>query len=397
VSENRVCAAIVGHSMFGVIAAVIHSIQPDVVGHKDACYEGNMTTTISFNNLSDRELLVEVSRLAAKEREATVRLVASLAEVDARRLYLGEGCSSLFTFCTQVLHLSEHAAYNRIEAARAARRFPQILDRLADRSIHLTAVRVLAPTLTPENHQRLLDAARHKSKRDIEHLLAKLNPEPDVAPSIRKLPALAASPLVTEMLPVIERPKDGESAPSPPEFDSLSAVRPSIVRPLSPERYKIQCIVSKETHDKLRRVQDLMRHTILNGDLSAIFDRALSLLLSELERRKLAAAKRPRTTATVSTVSRHIPAAVKRDVWTRDGGRCAFVGDNGRCTETGFLEFHHILPYAEGGETSVENLELRCRPHNAYEAEKHFGAEWPLFVRERTSRVEEEQARSGTS
>jgi 5-methylcytosine-specific restriction endonuclease McrA len=130
-------------------------------------------------------------------------------------------------------------------------------------------------------------------------------------------------------------------------------------------------------------VQDLMRHSIPNGDLAAIFDRALTVLLSELERTKLAAAKRPRTTAAASTMSRHIPATVKRTVWARDDGRCAFVGTTGRCTETGFLEFHHVVPFADGGETSVEKLELRCRPHNRYEAERHFAAAGPLFVRER--------------
>ena len=135
----------------------------------------------------------------------------------------------------------------------------------------------------------------------------------------------------------------------------------------------------------LLRVRDLMRHSIPNGDPSAIFDRALTLLLSELERTKLAAANRPRATIAASTVSRHIPAAVKGAVWSRDAGRCAFIGNNGRCTETGCLEFHHIMPYADGGETSVENLELRCRSHNAYEAEKYFGAEAPLFARERSS------------
>src|SRR5262245_40476433 len=65
--------------------------------------------------LSDAELIEQVKRLAANERQATVQLVAHLAEMDARRLYLGEGCSSLFTYCTQVLHLSDHAAYGRIE------------------------------------------------------------------------------------------------------------------------------------------------------------------------------------------------------------------------------------------------------------------------------------------
>lgn len=349
----------VARCTFGGIPTVILSIQPDVVGQKVACYEGNMTPTFSFNDLSDRELLAEVNRLAASEREATARLVASLAEVDARRLYLSEGYSSLFIYCTQMMHLSEHAAYNRIEAAQAARRFPLILERLADASIHLTAIRLLAPKLTAENHRAMLDAARHKSKRDVEHLLAQMNPEPDVAPSVRKLPALPVRP--TEPPPVIDGPEESQPATSPREFAPPPPVRPPLVKPLSPERYKVQFTVSKETHDKLRRVQDLMRHTVPNGDPSVIFDRALTVLLSGLERTKLAAAKRPRTTAAASTVSRHIPAAVKGAVWSRDSGRCAFAGNNGRCIETGFLEFHHVVPYADGGETSVENVELRCR------------------------------------
>src|SRR5690554_4855471 len=90
--------------------------------------------------LSDTELLAAVAQLAARERDATVALVAHLAELDARRLYLAEGYPSLFAYCTQALHLSEHAAYGRIEAARAARRFPVLLEHLADGSITLTTV-----------------------------------------------------------------------------------------------------------------------------------------------------------------------------------------------------------------------------------------------------------------
>jgi hypothetical protein len=112
----------------------------------------------------------------------------------------------------------------------------------------------------------------------------------------------------------------------------------------------VQLTVSKEAYDKLRRVQDLMRHRIPNGDPAAIFDLALTALLSELERTKFAAAKRPRNAAATSSTSRHVPAALKRAVWTRDDGRCAFVGAQGRCSETGFLEFHHRVPYADGGE-----------------------------------------------
>ncbi len=102
--------------------------------------------------LSNTELLARVKRLAEHEREATASLIAHLAELDARRVYLAEGCSSLFTYCTQVLHLSEHAAYGRIEAARAVRRFPIILERLGEGSITLTTVGLLAAHLTSENH-----------------------------------------------------------------------------------------------------------------------------------------------------------------------------------------------------------------------------------------------------
>ena len=101
----------------------------------------------------------------------------------------------------------------------------------------------------------------------------------------------------------------------------------------------------------------------------------------------------PRACTPGAARSRHIPAAVRRDVWRRDAGRCAFVGAEGRCGETAFLEFHHVEPYAAGGEASVENIELRCRAHNLYEARLFFGAdvvrEQCLLVvtRSRTSRL----------
>ena len=116
------------------------------------------TSALGFADLSDNDLLAAVHRLAVDERQATARLIASLAELDARRLYLAEGHSSLFTYCTQVLHLSEHAAYGRIEAARVTRRYPVALERLEAGDITLTTIGLLAPHLTPDNHQHLIEA-----------------------------------------------------------------------------------------------------------------------------------------------------------------------------------------------------------------------------------------------
>jgi hypothetical protein len=143
---------------------------------------------------------------------------------------------------------------------------------------------------------------------------------------------------------------------------------------LVPQRYKVQFTASDETVEKLRRAQALLRHQILDGDPAAIFDRALTALLEALVKQKLAAAARPRGTRGTTPGSRHISAAVRRAVWLRDSGRCAFVSHKGRrCAEEGFLEFHHVAPYAAGGETTIENIQLRCRAHNGYEAELYFG------------------------
>ena len=150
--------------------------------------------------------------------------------------------------------------------------------------------------------------------------MARLRPQPPVAATVRKLPA--PTPPVALTAPVStgadsrdERPVLSAPLASPPR---------ATVTPLAPERYKVQFTVSRDTHDKLRSVQDLLRHSIPNGDPAAIFDRALTLLLADLERAKLAATARPRAARRAPAGSRHIPAAVRREVWKRDGGQCAF-------------------------------------------------------------------------
>jgi 5-methylcytosine-specific restriction endonuclease McrA len=364
------------------------------------------------SRLSDEALTDEVHRAVVCERQATARLVALLAEFDARRLYLGAGCSSMFTYCTQVLHLSEHAAYGRIEAARAGRRFPLILDWLAEGALTLTAVTLLAAHLTPENHRHVLEGARHRSKREVEQLVAALRPQPDVPATVRKLPGPSRPAAQASAILLAPDARGPSGAPAgratgatPPVTDSDHAAvcagsegpagiaedavdiarpalvaRPAVVAPLAPERFKIQFTVGRKTHDHLRRAQDLLRHSLPSGDIATIFDRALARLVQDLERRRLAATGQPRrrsrlpaAQASVTGRSRHIPASVRREVWRRDGGRCVFVGRHGRCRERAFLEFHHVVPYAMGGETTAENLQLRCRAHNLYEAEQTFG------------------------
>jgi hypothetical protein len=133
--------------------------------------------------------------------------------------------------------------------------------------------------------------------------------------------------------------------------------------------------IGEETNTALEQLQCLLRREIPDGDIVAIVDRALRLLLDDVCRRKLRMVKRPSAgTKATDPASRYVPAALFRAVWTRDDGSCAFVGRSGhRCGSRVFLELHHRDPYGLGGETTLDNLSLRCRTHNVYESELVFG------------------------
>jgi len=332
------------------------------------------------SSLSDHDLLDRLSALAGKEREASLELVAHLAALDARpSLYAARGFGSLFNYCTEALRLSEDAACNRIVAARACLRFPAILESLASGAMSLTSVRLLHRHLTPENHQDVLARAGGRSRREIEALVAELAPRPDVPTSVRKVPTPVRT-LAVNPVPVAAAATDASDprpvagpTPHPP-------TRRPIVENTSPERYRVQFTIGKESHDRLRRLQALLRREIPNGDAGAIVERALILLLEKVESAKVGAGKRPRDPRAIrpgtdgSTSSRDVARDVKRSAWRRDGGQCAFVSADGhRCTERAFLEFHHVQPHALGGPATADNISLRCRRHNQYEAELVFG------------------------
>jgi hypothetical protein len=385
----------------------------------------------SLARLHDSELVAHMKTLLARERGATAETIAHLAELDTRDLHLREGYDSLYAYCRDVLGLSEWEAYNRIEVARVARRFPAVLAMLAEGSIHLTAVKRLGPHLTPGNHREVLESARGKSKAEVQEIVARLAPRPDVPSSVRRLPRPQEGvPVSTESSPAPTpgamgrvgaggAGEPGLATPVPhagpgqaPEAAhavssaglGLGISRTAVtVTPLSPDRYKLQVTIGGETLERLRLAKDMLGHALPSGDDAAVLDRALRALLAELARKKFGGVgkSRPRQQpsgkskgegtqmddpagqrsqagngrAVVGKVPPRSPsAAVKRAVWLRDLGRCAFVGAGGhRCGERRFVEFHHVDPYALGGEATIDGIQLRCRRHNDYEGRLYFG------------------------
>jgi hypothetical protein len=323
--------------------------------------------------LPNAQLLDRVRELVRRGNGVEAELLAHLAEVDARQLYLEEGCSSMFTYCQRVLHFAEAVAYKRIQAARAARRFPLILDALRSGDLHLTAVSLLAPKLTERNCGELIAAARHLGADQIKRVLADREPKPAVPTSVRRIaePIAAAAPVA----PPASAPEP-RALPIPP-----SALAPSAkarTAPLGVERYRVQFTADRETHAQLEELRALMRHQVPDGDVGKILAKAVSLLLKQVRKQKMAETSAPRpasaTTSPDAQPSRHIPAAIRRAVWQRDEGRCTYVSPGGRrCNAREFVEFDHAEAWAWTHSHSVDGITLRCRAHNQQRARRDFG------------------------
>jgi hypothetical protein len=305
-------------------------------------------------------------------------LVAHIAEIDARRLYVPAAYPSMYLYCVHELHLSEGSAYKRIQAARTARQFPAIFDALAEGYLHLTAVNLLAPYLTPENAEALLEAAGHKTTREIEQVLAERFPRSEMLPLVQAIPS-------SPPLPGGQRPpelheacaSDGIRAGSGLSARRVAPIPGSNSTPVAPERFLLQLTVAQSTHDKLQYLKELLSHQVPSGDLAEVLERTFDIAIRQLEMRKFAATSRARRSQLQTTGWRHIPARVKLAVWERDGGRCTFMSASGhRCGSRRFLEFDHRDPVALGGQATVEQVQLRCRTHNQFAAECAFGAQF---------------------
>jgi hypothetical protein len=508
-----------------------------------------MKLEVCLERISDDTLIARLVDLLGRSRRVEAELIAHLAEVDVRRLYLREACPSMHSYATERLHLSDAEAYLRITVARLSRRLPVVLDMLADGRLHLSGIARLAPHVRDGGGEELLARAAFLSKREIERLIAEIAPQPDVPALIRKLPVsrravgsntqpVAASGLVPggavdDSVRANARPvaasalvpgeaADGSVGSNAQAIDAAvlvpdgavdgsvgssaqagaasafvpggavdgsvgsnaqavdpsvlvagmpggavdgsvgsnaqavdpsvlvagmpggaaggsvgsnaQAVDPSVLvagipggaaggsvanaqavdasvlvpggaerggsapvpaprmqamRPIAPLRYKVQFTAGVDLHDKIVRAQALLRRQIPDGDLAAVMDRAVTVLLRELERARFAATSAPRVDATAvdpTPRSRHIPDAIRRAVWERDGGQCTFRDRHGRrCPARERIEFHHVTPFALGGDHSLSNIRLTCAGHNALQAELDYGAEF-MTARRRASR-----------
>jgi hypothetical protein len=125
-----------------------------------------------IRGLGDDELLAAVLGLVRRDNELLAEMLAHLAELDLRRLYLDLGFPSLHAYCTTALGMCEATAGRRITAARVCRKFPEVLSRLAKGELHLSAVCSMSQHLDWNNAPELIELCANQSRRKVDEILA---------------------------------------------------------------------------------------------------------------------------------------------------------------------------------------------------------------------------------
>ena len=310
-----------------------------------------MPDDIACVAIPDDQLEARIKVLASGERRALAVLLLHIAEFDRRRLYERAGFRTLWDYCVRELAYSESAALKRIVAARLLQRFPALLALIDEGAIHLSALVVLSPHLTQENHIALLERAKGMSKRELQFLAAGFSPRPDAPDILRRLgPAGGPGPTI---------------------------------EPLCADRALVRFTAGRAFLSLLERAREVLRHALPDGGLEGLLTEALERLLdardplrSIARRKRRAAAGRIRCSGNAEgPAKRRIPTPIRDEVFLRDEGRCTFVGSKGRrCEARGGLEVDHIIPWAMGGRSDdMANLRLLCREHNQSEARRIFG------------------------
>jgi 5-methylcytosine-specific restriction endonuclease McrA len=366
--------------------------------------------------LSNKKLLSNLENLNQQERKLKVLVLLYLSEIDNRELYLPLGYSSLFDFCTMHLKYTRATAARRIRSARAAARYPEALELLLSGEINITTLSMISDIIDQDNHGEIFSKIRGRSTRQVELLVSTHKPVNIVRDTVRPICIKRRvcrsagsfnggdSSLSAETNPANlegENSRNSNKISSSAETKlgnhgvrvgdrhpancnkSSSSAETNIILE---QRLKLGFTVTPEFMNKYNKIKSLLSSKHPEGiNFENVFDILMTEYLEKHDpdkrhtRRNHQAKKNDRRKNNQAPAhrSRHIPPAVRDQVYTRDKGRCSFIGANGkRCNSTWDLELDHVVPFTRGGDNSPGNLRLLCRKHNMHQAENTYGREF---------------------
>jgi hypothetical protein len=337
--------------------------------------------------------------------------LVALAAFDERRLWADLGYSSLFHFLHRELGMSKGAAHYRKTAAELIQRVPEVVEPLRDGRICITSIIELAKVVTPDNREEVLPRFFNCSRQEAKAVSAEICPA-EAAPHRTVVTAMT---FAVPARPEVVRASVGPVQPVEPVRSETLALRtvavqpsahpavaaPALQRataePLTANLRRLHVTVSKRFMEKLDAARDALSHSHPGADAEAVLEAGLDLLIARHVKRRGCTmpmtCTRPEAEKFApedqldgegtgrndeprqqSRNPGYIPAAVKREVWLRDGGKCQFRLENGElCGSTYRLQFDHVRPVALGGESTVSNIRTACAPHNLLAARRVFG------------------------
>jgi hypothetical protein len=293
--------------------------------------------------------------------------LVALADFDRHRLWVQLGHASVFYYLHRDLKLSKGAAHYRKVAARLIQEFPEVVGPFREGKLCISSVVELARVITPENSTDVLPRFFYLSKQEAKAVAVEICPAA-VVPRRE-----VVTEVVTE-LPRAARFHLGETPPHASPAPAPAEERASFV-PLTPNLQRLHMTVSKQFIEKLEAARKGQGHAQPGASAEKVIEAALDLLLAQQARHR-GAVKAPRKVSRPTT-SGHIPAAVRREVWSRDEGKCTWPLDSGGiCGSTLRLEIDHVVPRGRNGPSTIGNCRLACKFHNQLAARQVYGADW---------------------
>jgi len=265
-----------------------------------------------LHGIDQEKLLKRLDSLNDRERRLKIRVLLYLKEIDRRRLYLEWGYCSMFSFCTDHLGYSESTAVRRIKAERALGRSKKVISLLLSGEMTVTGLSKIESICRPDNTDKILEQAAGRSCRELDLLRAKHNPQEPAPERVKPV-------FVKTELKVKESSKSGRKITANAEGDSVLE-----------EKYRLDFSVSADSMKKINRAKELLSTKYPEGvKLETLLDALLDNYLekNDPERRETA---RDDIKIDKSSRSRYIPQKVRDFIYKRDGGRCSFVGRNGK-------------------------------------------------------------------
>jgi hypothetical protein len=274
--------------------------------------------------MTNSQLEIELKSLVAKEADLLHEILLRIRDVDSRKLYLERGFSSLYDYLTREIGYAAASAQRRIDAVRLSHTIPEIITQVRDGELNLSQIGYAQKgfrrkPVTAEQQRTLLEKIAQAPSSQAEAIVAK---ELD--------------------LPIEDKTK---------------------LKPQANGSVRLELTLSENGHQDLLRMKELLSHSVPQGELSAVIEKALRFYLEKKE-------PKPTSAAEVAMQQKTIPAQLRRQIFLRDKS-CQFKTDNGRiCGSRHQLQIDHIQMRYHGGTNEPENLRLLCRKHNQWVAEQ---------------------------